>query len=81
MTTAAFRLSGWSLLLAGAGAGLVLPHPVTTALWTRAGKLFALAGDDGMVSRLTSATKFGPKIWRGLERRPPRRVGGVAEAF
>ena len=81
MTTAAIRLSGWSLLIAGAGAGIVLPHPVTTRLWTAAGKLFALAGDHGMVARLTSATKFGPKIRRGMNSRPPRRVGGVAEAF
>lgn len=81
MTTAAIRLSGWSLLLAGAGAGIVLPHPVTTTLWTAAGRLFARAGDHGMVARLTSATKFGPRIRRGLNRRPARRVGGVAEAF
>ena len=32
MTTAAIRLSGWSLLVAGVGAGVFLPHPVTTAL-------------------------------------------------
>lgn len=81
MTTAAIRLSGWSLLLAGAGAGIVLPHPVTTAFWTAAAKLFARSGDHGMVARLTSATKFGPRIRRELNRRPPRRVGGVAEAF
>jgi hypothetical protein len=61
MTTTAIRLSGWSLLIAGVGAGIVLPHPVTTRLWTAAGKLFALAGDHGMVARLTSATKFGPE--------------------
>jgi len=81
MTNTAIRLSGWSLLVAGAGAGIVLPHPVTTRLWTAAAKLFAMAGDQGMVSRLTSATKFGSRIRRGLERRAPRRLGGVAEAF
>lgn len=81
MTTAAIRLSGWTLLIAGVGAGVVLPHPVTTRLWTAAAKLFALAGDRGMVARLTSAAKFGPKIRRGLERRPARRIGGAAEAF
>ena len=81
MTTAAVRLSGWSLLLAGVGAGIVLPHPVTTTLWTAAARLFAKTGDHGMVARLTTAAKFGPKIRRGLERRPARRIGGVAEAF
>ena len=81
MTTAAIRLSGWSLLIAGAGAGIVLPHPVTTRLWTAAGKLFALSGDHGMVARLTSPTKFGPNTRRGLDTRRPRRVGGGAEAF
>jgi len=81
MTTAAIRLSGWSLLLAGVGAGIVLPHPVTTSLWTAAARLFAKVGDREMVSRLTRATKFGPRVRRGLERRPARRIGGVAEAF
>ncbi len=81
MTATAIRLSGWSLLLAGVGAGIVLPHPVTTTFWTAAAKLFARVGDHGMVARLTSATKFGPRIQRGLTRRPTRRVGGVAEAF
>jgi hypothetical protein len=79
--TTAIRLSGWSLLLAGVGAGIVLPHPVTTAFWTAAAKLFAHVGDHGMVARLTAATKFGPKVRRGLGRRPARRIGGVAEAF
>lgn len=68
MTTAAFRLSGWSLLLAGGAAGIVLPHPITTALWTSAARLFEQAGDRGMVARLTSATKFGPRIRHGLAR-------------
>lgn len=81
MTTAAIRLSGWSLLLAGVGAGVVLPHPVTTRLWTAAARLFDRVGDQKMVKRLTAATKFGPRVRRGLERRPARRVGGVAEAF
>lgn len=66
MTNAALRFSGWSLLLAGGVAGIVLPHPVTMALWTAAARLFAHAGDERMVARLTSATKFGPRIRRGL---------------
>jgi uncharacterized membrane protein YbaN (DUF454 family) len=66
MTTAALRVSGWSLLLAGGAAGIVLPHPVTTTLWTAAARLFARAGDRKMVARLLSATKFGPRIRRGL---------------
>lgn len=66
MTTAALRVSGWGLLLAGGAAGIVLPHPVTTALWTAAARLFDKASDCGMVARLTSATKFGPLIRRGL---------------
>jgi len=67
MTATAVRLSGWSLLLAGA-AGIVLPHPIATALWTSAARLFERAGDRDMVARLTSATKFGPRIRRGLAR-------------
>lgn len=66
MTTAALRVSGWSLLMAGGAAGIVLPHPVTTTLWTAAARQFDKAGDRGMVARLTSATKFGPRIRRGL---------------
>ncbi|MGH1558355.1 hypothetical protein ACRAWD_12445 [Caulobacter segnis] len=81
MTTAAIRLSGWSLLVAGVGAGIVLPHPVTTTLWTAAARLFDRVGDRRMVARLTAATKFGPRIRRGMDGRPARRVGGVAEAF
>lgn len=81
MTNTAIRLSGWSLLLAGVGAGIVLPHPVTTRLWTASAKLFARVGDQKMVRRLTAATKFGPSVERGLNRRAPRRIGGVAEAF
>jgi hypothetical protein len=81
MTATAIRLSGWSLIVAGVGAGIVLPHPVTTTLWTAAARLFERVGDQAMVRRLTSATKFGPRVARGVGRRPARRVGGVAEAF
>ena len=70
MTTAALRVSGWGLLLAGGAAGIVLPHPVTTTLWTAAARLFGRAGDRGMVARLTSATKFGPRIRRRLAQGP-----------
>ena len=70
MTTTALRVSGWSLLLAGGAAGIVLPHPVTTTLWTAAARLFGRAGDRGMVARLTSATKFGPRIRRRLAQGP-----------
>ncbi len=70
MTTAALRVSGWSLLLAGGAAGIVLPHPVTTALWSTAARLFDKSGDRGMVARLTSATKFGPRIRRRLTQGP-----------
>ena len=72
MTTIALRVSGWSLLLAGGAAGIVLPHPVTTSLWTAAARLFDRAGDRRLVGRLLSATKFGPRIRRGLavDRRP-----------
>jgi hypothetical protein len=66
MTTAALRVSGWSLLLAGGAAGIVLPHPVTTILWTAAARVFARAGDQRMVARLTSATQFGPRIQSAL---------------
>lgn len=63
---AVLRVCGWSLLLAGGAAGIVLPHPVTTAVWTAAARRFAQAGDEDMVARLISATKFGPRIRRGL---------------
>ena len=81
MTAAALRLSGWSLLLAGVAAGIALPHPATTALWTAAARAFAGAGDQGMVARLISAAKFGPRVRRRLDRRPARPLGGAAEAF
>ncbi|ATC26294.1 hypothetical protein EIB18_18115 [Caulobacter vibrioides] len=73
LSGAVLRILAWSLLLAGGVAGIVLPHPVTTALWTAATRLFAKAGDAGMVARLTSATKFGPRIRRGLARDPGAR--------
>ncbi len=66
MTTAALRVSGWSLLMAGGAAGIVLPHPVTPALWTAAARLVMWSGDAGMVARLTSATMVGSRIRRDL---------------
>jgi len=56
------RLEAVALLALGLAAGLVLPHPATTALWTGAARAFLRAGDLGMVERLTSGTKFGPRI-------------------
>jgi len=70
LSGAVLRVCAWSLLLAGGGARIVLPHPVTTALWTTAARLFAQAGDARMVARLTSATKFGPRIRRRLAKAP-----------
>ncbi|ATC30244.1 hypothetical protein [Caulobacter vibrioides] len=70
LSGAVLRILAWSLLLAGGVAGIVLPHPVTTALWTAATRLFAKAGDAGMVARLTSATKFGPRIRLRLAKAP-----------
>lgn len=66
LTAAVLRACAWSLLLVGGAAGIVLPHPVTTVLWTAATRLFARVGDEGMVARLTVATKFGPRIRRCL---------------
>ena len=60
------RLEAWTLLALGLAAGIVAPHPVTTALWTAAARAFAHAGDVGMVARLTSGTKFGGRIRAGL---------------
>lgn len=81
MTIAAIRLSGWSLLVAGVGAGVFLPHPVTTALWTLSAKLFERVGDQGMVRRVTAATKFGPRIRKRFSRPSPRRFSRALEAF
>ncbi|GEM_PF-1102972 len=64
----AARAAGWSLLALGLAAGVVAPHPATTALWSAAARAFRRAGDEGMVQRLLSATKFGPRIARGLKR-------------
>jgi hypothetical protein len=63
------RLEAWTLLALGLAAGIVLPHPVTTTLWTAAARAFGPAGDAGMVSRLTSGTKFGQRIKAGLRGR------------
>ena len=60
------RLEAWTLLALGLAAGIVLPHPVTTSLWTAAARAFGRAGDAGMVARLTSGTKFGSRIRAGL---------------
>ena len=60
------RIAGWSLLAVGLAAGVVLPHPMTTALWSASARAFRRAGDEAMVARLLSATKFGPRIRRGL---------------
>ena len=56
------RFEAWALLALGLAAGIVLPHPVTTALWTGAARAFERAGDVRMVERLTSGTKFGSRI-------------------
>jgi hypothetical protein len=45
------RLEAWTLLALGFAAGIVLPHPVTTALWTAAARAFERAGDVNMVAR------------------------------
>jgi hypothetical protein len=76
----AFRAAGWMLLILGAALGIVAPHPLTTTVWTAAGRAFARGGDTAMVLRLMSATKFGPRIRRQLNRPSPRRIGGVCEA-
>lgn len=76
----AFRAAGWMLLVFGAALGIVAPHPFTTTVWAAASRAFARAGDTGMVLRLMSATKFGPRIRRQLNRPSPRRIGGVCEA-
>jgi len=76
----ASRAMGWMLLVLGAALGVVAPHPFTTTVWTAAGRAFARGGDTAMVSRLMSATKFGPRIRRRLNRPAARRIGGVCEA-
>jgi hypothetical protein len=76
----ASRAMGWMLLVLGAALGIVAPHPFTTAVWTAAGRAFARGGDTAMIQRLTSATKFGPRIRRRLNRPVARRIGGVCEA-
>jgi len=68
------RLEAFALLALGVVAGLALPHPVTTALWTAAARAFLRAGDLGMVQRLTSATKFGPRIKAGLRDGTPSQL-------
>jgi hypothetical protein len=60
------RLEAWTLLALGLAAGIVAPHPVTTALWTASAQAFQRAGDVGMVARLTSGAKFGGRIRAGL---------------
>lgn len=60
------RVEAWTLLVLGLAAGIVAPHPVTTALWTAAARAFDRAGDAGMVGRLTSGTKFGGRIRASL---------------
>jgi hypothetical protein len=69
MTRLTHRLEAWTLLALGLAAGIALPHPVTTVLWTAAARAFGQAGDAGMVSRLTSGVKFGPRIKAGLRGR------------
>lgn len=62
------RLSAWSLLTLGLAAGIVLPHPLVAILWSASARAFRRAGDEAMVERLLSATKFGPRIRRNLSR-------------
>ncbi|SFJ63920.1 hypothetical protein [Caulobacter sp. UNC279MFTsu5.1] len=56
------RVEAWTLFALGLAAGIVAPHPVTTALWTAAVRAFERAGDASMAARLTSSTKFGRRI-------------------
>ncbi len=74
MTRLIDRLEAWTLLALGLAAGIALPHPVTTALWTAAARGFERAGDLGMVARLTSGTKFGGRVRDGLRGRPTARL-------
>lgn len=73
------RLEGWGLLVLGAALGVVLPWPVTTAVWTAACRAFLRGGDTAMAQRLLSTAKFGPAIARNLRRSPPRRLGGPCQ--
>jgi hypothetical protein len=66
MTRLTHRLEAWPLLVLGLAAGIVAPHPVTTALWTAAARAFERADDADMVARLTSSTKFGRRIRASL---------------
>lgn len=66
MSVSIDRIEGFALLALGLAAGVALPHPVTTALWTASARSFQRAGDIGMVDRLTSGTKFGSRIKAGL---------------
>lgn len=66
MSATVDRLEAWILLALGLAAGIALPHPTTTALWTASARAFERAGDAGMVARLTSSTKFGSRIRAGL---------------
>lgn len=74
------RVEGWLLLILGGALGVVTPWPVTAALWTAAACAFSRGGDTAMVLRLMSATKFGPRIRRRLNRPAPRRIGAVCKA-
>ena len=60
------RAEGFALLALGLAAGIVLPHPATTALWTAAARAFERSGDAPMVERLKSSTKFGSRIRASL---------------
>ncbi|MBO9706845.1 MAG: hypothetical protein J7521_01420 [Caulobacter sp.] len=68
------RSEAWTLLALGLAAGIALPHPATTALWTAAARAFERAGDAGMAARLESSTKFGPRIRRRRDRVTPAHV-------
>ena len=48
---------------------------------TLSAKLFERVGDQGMVRRLTAATKFGPRIRKRFSRPSPRRFSRALEAF
>ncbi len=79
-TAMTYRVTGWILLILGGAAGVVAPAAATTALWTAASRAFVRSGDDAMVVRLLSATKFGPRIRRRLNRPAGRSLGGECMA-